>query len=152
MKISHSLFEEYMGRQLSPNIRWVDDKKMVKNPLPIFLRGRWDLYQPWFGRGSWYLTQPWFERGSWYLSQPIFGRGGIAPEKAASDIELKRILQGTTIRKGSFMSYAMRGGYTLKYLAYGVHHRCVWLVELVEYTLDKYMGKDISHRTGLINI
>ena len=46
----------------------------------------------------------------------------------------------------------MRGEYTLKNLTYGVYHRGVLLVEIVEYPWDKYLGKDISHGTGLINL
>ena len=46
----------------------------------------------------------------------------------------------------------MRGDYTLKHFAYGVHHRGFRLVELVEAPLDKCVGKDISNGTGLINL
>ena len=74
-------------------------------------------------------------------------------EKAASDLESTKIsVQGTTIRKISLLSYAMRGGYTLELLAYGIHNRKFRLVELVEYISDKHVGKDRSHGTGLVNL
>ena len=76
----------------------------------------------------------------------------IVPEKVASDVEFKRSAQGKTTRKSSFLSYAMRGDYTLKPLDYGVHHIGVQLVELVESHLYKYLGKDRPHRKGLINL
>ena len=60
----------------------------------------------------------------------------MAPYKAASDPELKSNAQGTTI-KTSLMSYAMRGDYTVKNLAYGIHTRGVRLVELVGAPLAK---------------
>ena len=50
------------------------------------------------------------------------------------------------------MSYTMIGEYTPKPLSYGVHHRCVQFVEFVEAPLSKYMGKDRSHETVLINM
>ena len=46
----------------------------------------------------------------------------------------------------------MRGDYNLKPLVYGVHHRGNQLVEIVEATSDKYMGKDRSHGKGLIKL
>ena len=46
----------------------------------------------------------------------------------------------------------MRGGYTLKPLSYGVHNRCVQLVEFIEDNLDKYMGRDRYHGGVLINL
>ena len=46
----------------------------------------------------------------------------------------------------------MIGDYTLEPHTYGVHRRCVRLVEIVEAPPDKYMGNDISHRKGLINL
>ena len=50
----------------------------------------------------------------------------MAPKKGTSDIESTRIrVQGTRIRKISFLSYAMGGDYTFKHLAYGVHDRGV---------------------------
>ena len=76
----------------------------------------------------------------------------MAPEKAAPYIETKRSIQRTTIRKISFLSYAMRGDYTLEPLAYGFNHRGLGLVELVEAPLAKYVGKDISHRKDFINM
>ena len=42
-----------------------------------------------------------------------------------------------TIRQISFMSYAMRGTYTLEPRSYGTHNRGVLFVDLVEATLDK---------------
>ena len=50
------------------------------------------------------------------------------------------------------MSYAMRGDYTLKHLAYGVHHIYVQLVEIFEAPSAKYVGKGISRRASLINL
>ena len=50
------------------------------------------------------------------------------------------------------MSYTMRGDYTIKHLAYGVHHKGVRLVEIVEAPLVKYVRKYRSHGTGLINL
>ena len=50
------------------------------------------------------------------------------------------------------MSSAMRGGYTLKTLAYGIHHKGVQLVEIFEAPSSYYVGKDRAHRTGLINL
>ena len=46
----------------------------------------------------------------------------------------------------------MIGGYTFKPLSYVVHHRGVWLFELIEAPLDKYVGKDKAHMIGLINL
>ena len=48
----------------------------------------------------------------------------MATEKAVSDLESKRSIQGTMIRI-SLLSYAMRVDYTLEPLAYGVHNRGV---------------------------
>ena len=76
----------------------------------------------------------------------------MSPEKAASYLETKRSFQGTMIRKISLLSYAMRGDYTFKPLAYEFHHICVQLVDLTEYPSAKYVGKDKSHETGLINL
>ena len=75
----------------------------------------------------------------------------MAPEKAVSDIESTRSVQGTMI-KISLLSYAMRVEYTFEPLAYGVHNRGVWLVDLVKATLDQYVVKYIAHGTGLINV
>ena len=76
----------------------------------------------------------------------------MAPKNTASDLESERSVQGTTTRKSSFLSYATRGDYTLEPLAYGIHHRSVRLVEIVEDTLDKYVGKGRTHGAGLINL
>ena len=77
----------------------------------------------------------------------------MVPEKAALDFESKMIsVQGTMIRKISLLSYATIGDYTLEPLAYGVHHRGVRLVDLVGFNLSKHSGKDISNKTGLINL
>ena len=46
----------------------------------------------------------------------------------------------------------MRGDYTLKPLAYGVHHGGVILVELFEAPSAYYVGRDTAHGTGLINL
>ena len=39
------------------------------------------------------------------------------------------------------MSYAMRGGYTLGPIAYGIHNRAVQLVDLIGSHLGKIRGK-----------
>ena len=36
MKTYHSLYTEYMGRQIPPAIHWVDDKMIMKNLLSIW--------------------------------------------------------------------------------------------------------------------
>ena len=46
----------------------------------------------------------------------------------------------------------MIGSYTLGYIAYGVHHRGVQSVDLIDTPSDKYMGKDRAHGSGLINL
>ena len=76
----------------------------------------------------------------------------MVPEKAASDLEWKRSIQVTMIRKSSLLSYYMRGDYTLEPLAYGVNCRGARFFLLVEAPSDKYIGKDRSHRTCLINL
>ena len=50
------------------------------------------------------------------------------------------------------MGYSMRGNSTLEHLTYGVHHRGVQLVDIVEDTSDKYVIKDRSHGARLINL
>ena len=55
-------------------------------------------------------------------------------------------------KDNSSLSSAIRGDYKLKPLVYGVHHRGNQLVEIVEATSDKYMGKDRSHGKGLIKL
>ena len=50
------------------------------------------------------------------------------------------------------MGYAIIGDYTLEPLAYGVYHRGIQLVYIVEIPLDKYVEKDIFQGTGLINL
>ena len=115
-----------MGWNISPDLTWVDDMK----------------YPTWFSIGrcddGWFLGTPpppiqtkdnpeYFGIHTRHQPQDF-----IVPEKVASDVEFKRSAQGKTTRKSSFLSYAMRGDYTLKPLDYGVHHRGVQLVELVE--------------------
>ena len=46
----------------------------------------------------------------------------------------------------------MRRDYNLKPITYGVNHSGVGLVDLVEAPLDKYVGKDRGHGTGLIKL
>ena len=50
------------------------------------------------------------------------------------------------------MNCAMRGFYTLKPLAYGANNICVQSVDNIEFTLAKYVGKDIEHRKGFIHL
>ena len=76
----------------------------------------------------------------------------MAPERLTSDLETKRIFQGTTIRQISFLSYAIIGGYIRKSLTYDVHHRGFRLVGIVEAYLDKDMGKDRYPRSVFINL
>ena len=58
---------------------------------------------------------------------------------APPHIDPEKIIQEMTIRKISFLSYATRGKYNLEPMAYGVHHRSVQLVELVEVFPYKYL-------------
>ena len=46
----------------------------------------------------------------------------------------------------------MVGEYTLETLSYGVHHRDVKFIGLVQDPLDKYWVKDRAQETGLINL
>ena len=46
----------------------------------------------------------------------------------------------------------MRGYYKIKPFAYIIHKISVRLVELIEAPSDKYMSKDRSHGSGLINL
>ena len=73
-------------------------------------------------------------------------------EKSALDIETRKSIQVTTIRQISFPSYAMRGDFNLKSISYSVHHISVWFFDFIEDPFDKYVVKDRSHGTGMINL
>ena len=76
----------------------------------------------------------------------------MVPDKVSSYTETKRSAQLTAIIQRSLLSYAMIGDCTLEPLTYGVHHRGLQLVEIVEYPLAKYMEKYRAHWTGLIKL
>ena len=112
-----------MGRLVSPTIIGLDD--MMGLNFSHYMMGRWDDKDKaeYFGVNSHNKPQD-----------------CMTTEKAVSDIELKKSVQGMTVRQSSFMRHITRGEYTLKTLAYVVHHRGVELDELVEGTSTIYMG------------
>ena len=56
----------------------------------------------------------------------------MATEKVDSYLETKGSVQETTIIHSSFLSYAARSYYTLEFIAYGFHNRCILLVEILK--------------------
>ena len=81
-----------------------------------------------------------FHHQTWYW---------ISPKKVASELETKRSAQGTMMIQSSLLSYAMRGIYTLNPHSYGVNHRGLQFVDIVEAPLVKYVVKDRSHRKNI---
>ena len=103
-------------------------------------------------RICWVQIQPQMLGQGWMIKSWLFPPRLDGAIEGGPKYQKQKCKRETTKENSSFLSSAMRGDYTLEHCAYVIHHRGVILVELFGAPLDQYVGKDISHRTGLINL
>ena len=108
--------------------RWEENDE---NPSPNLVLGMLRFISAPICKKIWiFISSPIWKGGLRFISYPIY-MGGCCAWEGGLRYWIKSSVQGTTIRKISFLSYAMIGDYTLEPLTYVVHNRGVWLVDIV---------------------